>query len=115
MKLLIVVALFFVLTERNFARNTWRGTNARQGIKTPSMRTNVLPATLRRNLPSKGLKQYNKIKQRTLGGKSLSSKYLSSKKRSRQDLTQRRRRGRYGGKRERTLRCKRGAGKVHLL
>ena len=84
MKLLVVISLLFVLTERNFARNSWRVTNARQGIKTPSMRTNVLPATLRKNLSSKGLSQYNKIKQRTLSGKSLSSKNLSSKKRPRQ-------------------------------
>merc|ERR1719154_85069 len=109
MKLLVVIALLFVLTEINFARNTWRGTNARQGIKTPSMRRNALPTTLRRNLSSRSLNQHNKIKQRTLGGKSLSSKYLSSKKRPRQDLKQRRRRGKYGEPRERTLRCKRGA------
>merc|ERR1719154_59187 len=109
MKLLVVIALLSVLTERNFARNTWRGTNVRQGIKTPSMRRNALPTTLRRNLSSRSLNQHNKIKQRTLGGKGLSSKYLSSKKRPRQDLKQRRRRGKYWEPRERTLRCKRGA------
>ena len=125
MKLLVVITLFFVLTETNFARssNPWRG-NVRQGIKTPSMRTNASPSTSRRTLFSKTLKQNSQIKQRTLGGQSLSSRKLSSRgrqrkikkisSRGRQRQTHSHRKSRRNDvdHREQALRCKRGAGKI---
>merc|ERR1711894_17966 len=72
------------------------------------MRTNASPSTStsRRSLFPKTLNQNSKIKQRTLGVKSLSSKYLSTRGRQRKIPTQRKIRRNYVDHR----RCKRDAG-----
>ena len=119
MKLLVVIALLFVLTETNFARrfNTRRG-DVRQGIKSPSRRTNAFPSTSWRSSYSKSLNQQNRqIQQKTLGVKSLSSNYFLTRGRKVQKTkhTQRKSKINYLDHREKSPRCKRTTGKIIIF